>query len=259
MKLEPLQQEFQAYLIGQGSRIGQSIKPTSKASVATLLGVYRNAYWSRLIEVLGHNYPKLYILLGDDDFVRLARAYIAAHPSTSPNARWYGHKLTTFLATTAPYNRQPSLAECAAFEWALGLAFSAADAEVLDATLMASLPPEQWGDTRFSLHPSVMSLVLETNAVACWQAANEGGELPASTQLDLHTWLIWRQDLQAYFRSLDTDEADILILARTGANFATWCEALAAYHEPDQAAGRAAGILAQWFASGMITGMTTAG
>lgn len=255
MRLVTLQQEFQAYLLGRESMIGQNVRATSKASVATLLGVYRNAYWLRLIEVLGQNYPKLHTLFGDDKFGILARAYITAHPSASPNARWYGHQLPDFLRLTAPYSDRPILAECAAFEWALGVTFDAADADVLEASLMASLPPEHWGEARFTLHPSVATLVLRTNAVACWQAAKDQEALPLPEDTAPATWLIWRQDLQSYFRSLEDDEAMVLALAQEGAPFALWCERLALSRTEEGAAGRAAAILAQWFASGMISGM----
>jgi len=46
-----------------------------------------------LIEVLGNDYEVLHAYLGDGLFDTLAGDYIAAHPSTFRNVRWFGGKL----------------------------------------------------------------------------------------------------------------------------------------------------------------------
>ena len=86
---------------------------TRKADRQTLLGVYRDAYALRLIEVLTNDYPGLLAMTGPADFDRMARAYIAAHPSHHPSVRWFGARLADFLAGTAPYSGLAAAAEMA--------------------------------------------------------------------------------------------------------------------------------------------------
>ncbi len=63
------------------------VRPPPKDTVQTMFGVYRNAYVLRLIEFIGHDYERLKLLMGDD-FDAMARDYIKAYPSDTPNARW---------------------------------------------------------------------------------------------------------------------------------------------------------------------------
>ena len=62
------------------------------------LAVYRNAYSARLLAALNDNYTVLARAMGDEDFERLGRAYIDAHPSRHPSIRWFGHELAAFMA-----------------------------------------------------------------------------------------------------------------------------------------------------------------
>jgi hypothetical protein len=65
-------------------------------------------------------------------------------------------------------------------------------------------------------------------------------------------WLLWRQDLQNYFRSMTADEAAALDAALNGGNFADLCEALETYLSVDDIPLRAASLLGLWTDSGII-------
>jgi len=83
-----------------------------------------------------------YTLLGDDRFQALDLAYIDAEPSHHFPIRWFGHRLSRFLADAADYQDTPVLAEMAAFEWALRDAFDVADARVLGLDELRRIAPE---------------------------------------------------------------------------------------------------------------------
>jgi hypothetical protein len=68
-------------------------------------------------------------------------------------------------------------------------------------------------------------------------------------------WLLWRQNLQNYFRSMAADEAGALDSALRGANFGEICEALAEWLPDDEIPMRAAGLLGIWADSGIIVGI----
>src|SRR5512137_2036004 len=97
----------------------------------TRLGIYRNAYRLRLAEVLRTDYEVLHAYLGDELFDALAREYIAAHPSTFRNVRWFGGKLAECLRSAPRFAEHPELADLAQFEWSLGQAFDAPDEDAI--------------------------------------------------------------------------------------------------------------------------------
>ena len=252
--LDRLQFDFQAYLTGAENHMLERVNATSKADRETLLGVYREAYALRLVETLATNYPKLAVYLGDDAHERMARAYIAAHPSHHPSIRWFGHRLAEFLALTAPWSEQPVIADLAKLEWMLSETFDAADATPLAFETVAAVPPAQWPGLRFRPLPSLRRFELAMNATAIWRALDADETPPVAAPLETPPvqWAAWRPRLTTEYRSLETDEAAALDAVMAGADFASLCERLFDWHAEDEAAARAAGLLRAWIDAGMI-------
>ena len=254
--LADLQRAFQDYLLLAGDGFSGSVRDTRKADRLTLLGVYRDAYALRLIEVLQNDFPGLMAMAGPEDFDHMARAYIAAHPSRTPSVRWFGGKLADFLAGTPPYSTTPAAAEMARFEWTLGEAFDAPDvvaAPVTAAELM-SLPAEAWATLAFTPLPSLRRLTLAFDVPQAWQKREEvePGNLEVAAAAAAVPWVIWRPERTTHFRSLEADEATMLEATAAGHPFPEICEALLAHVGEDQAAARAAGLLRGWVEAGMI-------
>jgi hypothetical protein len=65
-------------------------------------------------------------------------------------------------------------------------------------------------------------------------------------------WLLWRQNLQNFFRSLDPIESAALDSALRGDAFGDLCAALAAWVPEEQIPLRAATLLGSWADSGII-------
>ena len=217
------------------------------------LGIYRNAYRLRLIEVLGTDYGVLRTYLGDALFDALAADYIAAHPSTFRNVRWFGGKLAEFLRLTPRYAEHPELAELAQFEWSLGQAFDSPDADAVRFEEVAAVPPEAWAVLRFKPHPALRLLELGTNAVAIWKGIDNRGSScePAIVPAPV-TWAVWRKRHSPFFRSLDADEAWALKAMISRVSFGEICAGLCAWVAEEQAAARAAGMLRDWVEGGWI-------
>ena len=78
------------------------------------LFVYQNAYVARLVEIMGKDYDTTWTYLGDQLFYDLARQFIAAHPSKTPNARWFSHGFPDFLAGLDLATQNPAVAEICA-------------------------------------------------------------------------------------------------------------------------------------------------
>jgi hypothetical protein len=258
MRLDPLQHAFADYLLSGAQTIRKSIKPSNKADIDTLLGVYRHAYSARLVEILGNDFPGLKALAGAEAFDKLARAYIAAHPSRGFSVRTIGRSLTEFLARTPPYAARRMLADMARFEWAMAHAFDAANAEPIGIEHMAGVPAPAWPSIRLDFHPSAMRVSMQTAVPTAWAAQNNGEPLADPVE-DHRDWLLWRQDLDVKFRPLDQDESAALATAMAGEDFSAICEDLATYGPQDEAAFRAAGLIRVWIESGLIVGIAHEG
>jgi len=253
-RLPRIQGDFQSYLLGDGSAaIEQHVVGTEKVPVATRLAIYGDGYTSRLIEALEANFPILSKLLGEDDFRTLGTAYVNSHPSPFFTVRYYGNGLAGFLASEPEYSGAPVLAELARWEWAMTEVFDAADADPIGTEALARVAPEKWAELRFDWHPSLRRLGLAWNAPQIWKAVSEEAEPPevALSAVPVE-WLLWRQDLHTYFRSLQAGEAVALEAARMGRSFGEICDLLSAELGEAQAPPAAAGFLKGWVESGLI-------
>ena len=251
-ELAPTQHDFRDYLLGNSNAIEGRVLGTGKADAATLLKVYGDAYILRLGEVLTEDYAGLARLMGEDAFPVMGRAYVAAYPSHYSSIRWAGRHMAAYLRETEPYAERPALAEMAAFEWAMGEAFDAADADPLGPDAMAGVPPEDWGGLTLSFHPSIRRLDLSTSVPEYFQAGDGDGDPPRPVEET--AWVVWRvqSELSVYFRPLEADEAVALDAACAGSTFGDVCERLIGWVPPDETAFRAASLLHGWMDQGLI-------
>ncbi|MBL6650935.1 MAG: putative DNA-binding domain-containing protein [Reyranella sp.] len=252
--LADLQRAFQDYLVATSDSFSGAVRDTRKADRLTLLGVYRDAYAWRLIEVLTTDYPGLMAMAGPADFDHMARAYIAAHPSRYRSVRWFGGGLADFLASTPPYSTTPGAAEMARFEWALADAFDAIDAEPLTAAALIALPAQAWETLTFTPLPSLRCLPLAFDVPQAWRRREEvkPGELEVATAGRPVPWVIWRPERTTHFRSLEPDEAAMIEAMVAGRTFPELCEALVSHVGETEAPARAAALLRGWVDAGMI-------
>lgn len=254
MKLAQLQAGFQAYLLNSktGATFKSQIVADKKVGISKRLSIYANAYQLRIIEALAAAYPNLKALLGDGLFNKTACAYITAHPSLYRNMRWVGDKMAAHLTHTLP--QYPVAAEMAQFEWALGLAFDAEEVLSLQLQELAAVAPETWGYLRFDLQPCVQLCHFKHNTVAVWQALNTQ-EKPPKVLKQTANWLVWRQDLNAHFRSLSSEELFALQQVLRGETFGDLCAQLEKTHQDqnqDHASQQAAQFLLGWIEIGIL-------
>jgi len=243
-------------LLGEESVIEAHIVDTPPLTKAARLGIYRRAYVVRLIEALRNYYPVLHQILGDEDFEALGAAFVRAHPSVHRSIRWYGQEVAAFLRVEPPFAEQPILAEIAGFEWSLASAFDSADETALGCAALAGVEPAAWAGLTFRFHPSVQRITFEWNTAAVWKAMSAEEPPPAPERsAEAVEWLIWRHDLENYFRSLDPVEATALDVALSGCNFAEVCGALAQQLPEGEVPLRAASLIAPWLDGGLLTGL----
>jgi len=164
--------------------------------------------------------------------------------------RWYGAHFADYLKHTLP--KHPMAAELAKFEWTLAFTFDSADAPTLHLQDLARIAPETWGDLCFKFHAGVQFIALQYNTVAVWKALEADETPPQAKVAEHHAWLIWRQQLNSNFRSIEDAEADALRLMMQGASFGALCEALFA-SMGENATSQAAQYLAGWLEAELIS------
>lgn len=252
-RLASLQARFSRSVLEGSDAAWADVAGDARLDPGARLSIYANAYRARLLEVLGKDFACVKAQMGEEAFEAAALAYAAAHPSRSPSLRWFGRAFATFLRRAEPYADAPALAETAAFEWALGEAFDAADDPSASLADAAAVPPEAWARLRLAPRASLRTLRLAWSVPAAY-AAMERGERPAPERLRAPvTCLVWRADGLTRWRSLAAEEAEILSDALCGRTFGALCEALAERGGEEAAPARAAALLARWIEEGLFT------
>ena len=252
-RLAEVQSRFQAAILEGADDVLGLIPGNSRTDNGVLLGVYRHAYVARLVEVVRGAYPMLARFMGDAAFDAIARAYVAAYPSRTANARWYAARVPELLAR-APYAARPELGDMARLERQLDDAFDAADAPALDLAALAAIPPETWGGIAFVPHPSAAVLKFTTNAFDLWVALKTEARPPDVQPLAEPRYaLVWRRAGTATARILSGEESMLWTEAVRGVPFARLAELAAVHGGPETAALRVAQALQGWLSAGLLT------
>ncbi len=252
--LVELQDRFQTAILSGDDAALADIMDNSRTGREVLFGVYRNAYAVRLVEVISQDHDVLHAFLGDDSFDAMARAYIAAHPSRTQNARWFSNHIPAFLAETEPYQSYPEIADLARIEASLNSAFDAPDGPVIALQDIASIPPEIWGDLQFKPHSSATRLNIKSNALDIWRSMKDGVPPPEPVHIEAPVpILVWRQVATPVVRELTAEEAMMWDEAVKGVLFSSLCEMAAIFDKPDEAPTRVAGYFAGWLGAGLLS------
>ncbi len=257
MGLAELQRAFARRVLQGDAAILTEINDSSRADRDVLMHVYEHAYGARLAEVLEGDYEKTLAALDRDSFLEMAAAYVAARPSDNPNARYFGQRLSAFLAKTSPWRETPWLAELAALEWAMSEVFQAEDPPRLAMEAMAALHPHDWPHLRLHMASDARRIETRHGGPEAWLALNEGGDPSAAANAAPKTpsaWFIWRRDARAHFRAMDPPEAWAYDRAAAGAVFSDLCEGLMQWAGAESAATLMAGYLRAWIEAGLVSG-----
>jgi hypothetical protein len=142
--------------------------------------VYRNNVSASLIEALEQGFPVILKLVGREFFRAVAAVHVRAAPPTSPLMMLYGAEFADFLAGFPPAQSLPYLPDVARLEYAIRLAYHAADAAPLPGTALAAIAPEALPDTRLHFAPAVRVVTSAHPILGLWRANTVPGA-PAPT------------------------------------------------------------------------------
>ena len=252
--LQTIQTDFQDYVLGRNKQkpaIASMIADGFGLPAEDRLAIYYDAYRIRLAEALSEAFGKTHAYVGDETFADLCSTYIDKHPSRYRNLRWFGDAFPALVAAALP--DYPVVAELAGFEWALGLAFDAADAPVLMPEDIQQLDAADWEQVGFVLPPSLQMMSLHWNVPGIWLALEKEESPPEAVfSEEACAWGVWRKELQAHFRSLDAYESLALRGLGQGQSFSRVCAEAAALTEQD-ITPQIAGWLHGWLSESMLS------
>jgi len=121
-ELYRLQQQFAQALISPASSVDhpklyQGIQETH-FDADQLLQIYRNNFVLSLTEALEVTFPVLQVMVGDEFFAQLAKAFIRTVPMSNAAVAEFGGALPDFMLDLEQLKEMPYLADLARFEWA---------------------------------------------------------------------------------------------------------------------------------------------
>jgi len=185
------------------------VVPSSTLSGLERIDIYHRAYRERLVECLDDDYPALQHALGESSFEALCLAYIAEHPSRSPNMSFFGRHMSAFCRARQAKASRFS-ADLAALEWAMVEVLHEALTEPLPESALSAIPPSDWPTACFVSSHSVRVLEFGYPVNAYFQAYNTDADpsLPeaawSATAVFRDGPTIWRMDLSRAMHRLLT-------------------------------------------------------
>src|SRR5258705_5644099 len=200
-----------ARLLPQAVRDPEAVVTRSKALTALeRLGIYAEMYYLRLIEVLTAEYPTTRTILGEPEFDRACRAFVARNPSTTRTLQSLSTRFPQFLARHLRGRRNARLAVAVArIERAMEEVFDAPRAEPLSYEMLKRIAPERWGGVRLTLTPALRLLKLDCNADAYMTALRSRRPLRAPRAQQAYV-IVYRHDLRAWRMALTREQFHLL-------------------------------------------------
>lgn len=185
--------------------VADHVLPSSHASEAERLDVYRDLYWTRMRDCLAEDFPAVRALVGEDRFASACDAFIREHPSRFWSLNRFGDGFAEFLAARgdAPAN------ELARLEWAQReILFGPRDDTVSTDDLL-SLPADRLGEVTFEPIRALRLLAFEHDVHAFAAAVREGTHAEAPVRSP--TWLLVHRRAQRVRRTRLARDAFLLL------------------------------------------------
>lgn len=195
------------------------------------LSIYANAYYSRLLECLGEEFPVLKKTLDEETFNAFAFDYLQRYPSQSYTLGKLGESFARYLTETRPAADRPNgdspdepppdwpdfLIDMATLEWTFSLVFDGPGIEgqtLLTSEQLQAIDAEKWPGARLELVPCLKLLALKFPVNAFYTAVRRGEEpeIPAPAP----TWVaVTRRDY--IVRRHDLTERQFVLLSALAA------------------------------------------
>lgn len=194
--------EAQALIRLNRGELEAVVRRSRSLTAAERISIYANAYYSRLLECLGANYPILKQALGEEVFDSFAFEYLQQYPSRSYTLDHLGESFAKFLDETRPEPEDGAevswpdfLIDLATFEWAVAKVFDGPGVEgrtLLTPEALQSFPPERFAEARLVPVPCLHVFTFRFPINAYYTAARRQEEVPVPEPGEEHVALTRR-------------------------------------------------------------------
>ncbi len=216
------------------------------------LEVYREGYTGRLFDIMQSDYPVLCKYMGYEEFKELCYAYIASYPSQDYALFDLGKELSLFLKQSS-MNQKFLLSELAYFERALNqVAFVADFPSVLEEDLRV-IVADDWPKLIFKAAPGVQVFNLNYSVPHCFETDNVNECHKVINYHIPHSWLVWRHDLTAHFRSVSSIETTLLSQIEQEYCISDLCEYWSDFYPEQDVVELVWKNIAKWISLGLLT------
>lgn len=148
------------------------------------LALYRGNQFAMWEKALLAAYPVIRMLVGEEFFGGLSRAFGIAVPSRSADLNDFGADFADFLAGFPHVAEYPYFPDMARLEWALHRAHFADSAEPISPSAVFELAPDLMATARLRLHPACRLFTSEWSVVQIWSAHQQDDDVWFPERLD---------------------------------------------------------------------------
>ena len=222
LALPDLQAAFAAHLAGRDRADLAATVGGDSISAEARLRVYRHHVIHSLGIALAATFPTVQVLVGEDFFRTMARAFVATALPLQPVLSEYGADFPTFVVGYGPARDLPYLADIARLDWALNAAFNSPIDRRLTAADLAGIAVEELPSLEVGLSEGA-SLVRSRYPIdRIWHASQSGAsDEPIDLALGQADLLVLRRPDDAAFVSLAVGEAAFIASLIEGASLET--------------------------------------
>jgi uncharacterized protein (UPF0276 family) len=181
--LAAIQEDFAAALF-DGSQQARALRLFSGDHGQHRLSLYRGNQFTTWEKVLSDAYPVMQMLVGEEFFGGLSRAFGIAVPSSSPDLNEFGAGFADFLANFPHVADYPYFTDMARLEWALHRAHYAESAQHVPASAVIGLPPEIFASARLKFHPANKLFTSQWSVVQIWRGHQADDEACLPERVD---------------------------------------------------------------------------
>ncbi len=180
------------------------VLPSKQLSSLERLSIYRNMYFSRLIEVMAEEFPTVQHLLSKELFGTIVTDYVSRYPSTHYSLTRLGSRFPAYLADDAiDLPEYEFAADVAMVERAMEDVFDAPHVEPIRFEDLVAIPTKRWSDVHLQTIPALRLMQLQYPVNNYITAVREKYQMdvpplaPAYVAVYRHNYRVWRVDLDA--------------------------------------------------------------
>lgn len=240
LPLAELQRQFKETIKKASVDVDDLLRPVPNREAR--LGVYRYAYFARILESLREDFPRVHEFIGDDKFTTIVREYVDHHPSRFWTLAEYSADFPKFMDN---YVDRPFLHDLAQFEWFKIKCSLGPTALQFDPHELAVASEEEWFGAR-------LRLVATLKIFSSHWPVNDSEELRRQSSLpggEVYYYALYRSTRGFKTLELSAAEVELLEEAAQGKSFG---ELVQLFARRQVELEEVSAIVARWVSEGLI-------